>query len=1753
MFELAFPKAINYFAKDLQACISGVFNWNDIDIEAIKERATFMQKFTTVFDDPKTKLLMVNTIPLEEIFPLKFIDLITDNPDYTFGKPIYNESLNFYSYLLDFFCKFYLDKDFQVLDRIDAVDIETYSPVARLKLRKKNRLNQFIHDKYFNNEFNLLKFAVKLVEKFVPGASWRWIGGNHQAHIYCVKICRILMEYGLPDESECELIKNVLYLKIQVYKSLEVCISGEVGKIDQYWINLWVTGLTQVRQYYIEILIHYLYLKQDNEISNMMMKIYQQYGENQQNVTKEKLDEILTFNKSIIFEQEFSRKLMDFLLGYVLSQNLINAKLLSNEKIETIADNFLHIFSNIDDPYLHSLRLMEEEDYLNFIKEELNVIRVPLDLEKELSVQSIALKKLIIGFSKGKFYKSEKAVFLELSAFLDKLNEKLDFVTAINNKSPKDIVKQKALFFTNIPMTLTNFMANLVTYHMNELKEINVKENLLMKFSCFMQFFLNNNTSHHSCFFLQENMWILEKMFTFIPMEIADFLYESFSKNSLILMIKDCLLDSISTKMLYNFYAKLLESQTIENFRIFSKLVDILALSVSHQAKKISEWLSEYDIRLSIDLLADYYKEIFDIVEYDTLLKNFKNDKKSLNDEKLLCYMNFLSLASTVSAFRYDDECYKFINEKFPMQELANLIEKSGKRLEFRMIFMELYSNFHVDFKNHLLNNRATYFFTQPDDMQYEEDPFFDKEYEKTMDLLIREFNFMIDLYKAGDKEKVNYEQETFINYVNSTLFGTLIKLMNYFLVIKEGDLSKLSKYIPKLDQIKSFIFGNNEGILYIYGIDADKMSSPERKKYEVELANVDPDLKIKLEKMQIVGSCKIILEACSNIVNHKPLLENKKKLLTAKTPVERTRQEITAIKNFSNKLATRKENINLPFIQAERRKVKFGGKNEVIPLITAYYETNKMVKTGEDLDKNIYIYLLKDEDNVEMMEFGYNLCSFIHNQLAKEWFLDKRNSKFAMIASLINTLFISTGAIQKNLFKVINNSGGTAFLDRIWTEMKVLMNFVKFKTNIDRYWKEAFNRCMILIKFHQYLCEDNNEQFKRYMREKILPGDTIDRVQRWTTIFQKISDNCQWHYNYVKGEINDYERWHRPYLFPLATLVFDNLAELCTGPNKENQKKIYTFIYDRYNGFLRRYWRDVNSEFYQAKLSLLEFIVCMAEGNDPAVLNYQTTNLELTNLFTVIVDSLRQLFYCVARKDKFEKKKMSDYPLYMKDFNEIQSAFLMIPEFYQHTLLEICVKLFSYIRTLAEIKSKYEIFCNEREDMIVYYEKYKKISNSAIKEDDLVVYKFLTRILVKIEIVREIDEETVLIPFYFPISSKCYYISDVSKDKFLENVDRTSCDSKLSGLYGEKNYFKQEMLFNQARYNNRLKLYEYFGTGNYIFFEIFTLILAYVNNFIMVFGNDTSVMAIFIGLEIFLSFVSLILFSYFAFPLARQLNRQRYIENNVTTSELANFWNKLSLDIFDSFLLQKFVWVFLYHIFCVTMGLSYSSVFIAFDLLSTINLFDTMQFILRSVTEHIAQLISTLALSALLMYCFSMIVNFYFLDNVPTYECSNFLSCYFYIMEQAFTNGQGLAGVMSSTDDSTSSSSDMSEFYALFFLDITFFILVNTVLLNIILAILVDTFSGLRQKAESFDKDSKTICFICGIPKYMFEKSGIDFETHVSKEHDIWSYVNFLVFMSEKTEKDCNGVEAEIFENIRTGNLEWFPIHRSITLGKIF
>jgi len=122
---------------------------------------------------------------------------------------------------------------------------------------------------------------------------------------------------------------------------------------------------------------------------------------------------------------------------------------------------------------------------------------------------------------------------------------------------------------------------------------------------------------------------------------------------------------------------------------------------------------------------------------------------------------------------------------------------------------------------------------------------------------------------------------------------------------------------------------------------------------------------------------------------------------------------------------------------------------------------------------------------------------------------------------------------------------------------------------------------------------------------------------------------------------------------------------------------------------------------------------------------------------------------------------------------------------------------------------------------------------------------------------------------------------------------------------------------------------------------------------------------------------------------------------------------------------------------------------------------------------------------------------------------------------------------------------SDPKFFWKLIF-DLSYFMLINIVSLNIIFGIIIDTFAELRDSQNTRDVDYTNVCFICGHERDVFEKEGISFDKHVKFEHNPVTYVYFLVYLKEKPKDEFDGNEEYVYNQYKSNKTNWFPIRHT-------
>lgn len=113
---------------------------------------------------------------------------------------------------------------------------------------------------------------------------------------------------------------------------------------------------------------------------------------------------------------------------------------------------------------------------------------------------------------------------------------------------------------------------------------------------------------------------------------------------------------------------------------------------------------------------------------------------------------------------------------------------------------------------------------------------------------------------------------------------------------------------------------------------------------------------------------------------------------------------------------------------------------------------------------------------------------------------------------------------------------------------------------------------------------------------------------------------------------------------------------------------------------------------------------------------------------------------------------------------------------------------------------------------------------------------------------------------------------------------------------------------------------------------------------------------------------------------------------------------------------------------------------------------------------------------------------------------------------------------------------------------DFVFYVLVLVIILNIIFGIIIDTFGDLRDKRNDLIHDIRTKCFICGLEKFELDTKGEGWFTHVYRNHNVYNYLYFIIYIREKDIQECNGIEKYVKDQVKMNSISWIPQGKSIS-----
>jgi len=228
-------------------------------------------------------------------------------------------------------------------------------------------------------------------------------------------------------------------------------------------------------------------------------------------------------------------------------------------------------------------------------------------------------------------------------------------------------------------------------------------------------------------------------------------------------------------------------------------------------------------------------------------------------------------------------------------------------------------------------------------------------------------------------------------------------------------------------------------------------------------------------------------------------------------------------------------------------------------------------------------------------------------------------------------------------------------------------------------------------------------------------------------------------------------------------------------------------------------------------------------------------------------------------------------------------------------------------------------------------------------------------------------------------------------------------------------------------------------------------------------------------------------------------------------------------------------------------LGIWYPGAF-SFHLLDISMQSDLTRSVFQAVTTNGISILLTAVLGILLMYIYAVIGFFSFRDyySATGLDCVTLFSCTVSTISKGIRTGGGIGDVLDPPDYL-----DGGVFWARQVFDITFWIIIIIIILNVVFGIILDTFGALRDERKDIEEEIKSKCFICNITANTFQQKALGFKHHIKHDHNIWKYLYFFVHLDLKDKDEYTAAEEYVQERNKAGDIVYFPINKAICLHK--
>ena len=569
--------------------------------------------------------------------------------------------------------------------------------------------------------------------------------------------------------------------------------------------------------------------------------------------------------------------------------------------------------------------------------------------------------------------------------------------------------------------------------------------------------------------------------------------------------------------------------------------------------------------------------------------------------------------------------------------------------------------------------------------------------------------------------------------------------------------------------------------------------------------------------------------------------------------------------------------------------------------------------------------------------------------------------------------------------------------------------------------------------------------------------------------------------------------------------------------------------------------------------LAFMEEYQCPMEIKLMIIINFHASQ---------IISSISQILKNIYKS----KKGIKEESIYLNEEIEeyLLKLYLSDENLFQNSNFQLCCSFYNYFKiTLLECKDDEALsfWCkikNIHEENLSYYN--MSIHNKTFNGDssDFEAY-YVVKIFENISksVLVKIKEDKAPMFVIYSKPPCLNYLSEQTKQNFLDNVNRKNRSTKLIELMEQSEYFRIEVEFNFNKLRNR-DLMKKLCWIDYYPYKIFIFIIDAILNFYMLEVYDTkadidsqmhhyNIIRIISCAICALVFLSFLIWMMTKMRLNLELEKVKYMEQEKIDKDKAlTKKDTLKLFFLAYFSKGEFNSLFIFFIFKILGSINISFSFLyCFSLIVLMTLSSTLYNLVESLISKGRQLFWVIIFMFVVVYVYSGWGFYYlsnrFYDDREDYSenmCKSLFYCFLTLTNNGLRWYPGVGKILRYDSPFL----HLGEYIHNYIYHFTFYFIIRVIILKIVLGIILDSFNELREKKSNIEKDRKFRCFICNIEKNECEKKNKDFNEHCEKEHNLWDYANYMIMLRMTEFEDLNGVNSKCKEMILERQIKWIP-----------